>query len=175
MIKNSTKWMYARALDEMLEEAPLDAISVTELCERCGTPRQTFYYHFHDKYDLVAWVYAEDFNVPVEEGLSQENYARRTAAILERMWERRDFYRRAFKDESQNSLRKYIFERNYETGKEALLKATGADSITEAESFILKFNAYGGASTTIDWLLGRLDLPIDEYAELLRERIYSAR
>lgn len=173
MIKDMTKRMYATVLEEMLERSPLDDISVTELCERSGTPRQTFYYHFRDKYDLVAWIYMEDYSVPVEGELSDGNFTKRTATILERMWRRRDFYRRAFKSESQNSLRRYIFERNYENGKGIILRSSGRDSITEAESFLLKFNSYGGTSTTIDWILGTLNLSIDEYAELLCKRIYG--
>ncbi len=29
-----------------------------DLCEKSGADRDTFYYHFRDKYELVAWIYA---------------------------------------------------------------------------------------------------------------------
>lgn len=32
-------------------------IRVTEIYARAGVERLTFYYHFKDKYDLVAWIF----------------------------------------------------------------------------------------------------------------------
>ena len=46
-----------------LEETIYDKNERThQICEYCGTDRQTFYYHFKDKYDLVAWIYQNDLN-----------------------------------------------------------------------------------------------------------------
>ncbi len=38
---------------ELLNEKPLKKISVTEIVNRCGITRNTFYYHFKDIYDLL--------------------------------------------------------------------------------------------------------------------------
>lgn len=38
---------------EMLEKSPLDKITVTNIIERCGINRNTFYYYFRDIYDLL--------------------------------------------------------------------------------------------------------------------------
>lgn len=50
---NFTKEAIVETFIEMLNERPLDKITVRELTERCGVSRNTFYYHFHDVYDLV--------------------------------------------------------------------------------------------------------------------------
>ena len=54
MFKNRTKKLFATELERMLTEMPLSKVRVKDLCERCGAQRQAFYYHFQDKYDLVA-------------------------------------------------------------------------------------------------------------------------
>ena len=51
----STKGEIQAALLELLEQKPLDEITVTELVERCGISRQAFYYHFSDLYGVVDW------------------------------------------------------------------------------------------------------------------------
>ena len=61
-IKDHTKWMFAEAILEIIKTKELSKIRITELCEYCNTDRQIFYYHFKDKYDLVAWIYQNDFN-----------------------------------------------------------------------------------------------------------------
>ena len=49
-----TEHRFAEALKSMMSELPLEEISVAALTRRCKVNRQTFYYHFHDIYDLLA-------------------------------------------------------------------------------------------------------------------------
>ena len=48
-----------QALTELLMEKPFEDISITELCDRAGVNRGSFYYHFVDKYDMVEKFKAE--------------------------------------------------------------------------------------------------------------------
>ncbi|GEM_PF-599713 len=45
---------FKETLIELMKSMPIDEISVTVLCKRCGCHRQTFYYHYTDMYDLIA-------------------------------------------------------------------------------------------------------------------------
>ena len=38
---------------ELAEKKPINKITVKELTQACGITRNTFYYHFHDVYDVV--------------------------------------------------------------------------------------------------------------------------
>ena len=55
-----TEHRLAQALKEMLAKVPLESISVTSLSERCDVSRKTFYYHFHDIYDLLTLVFLNE-------------------------------------------------------------------------------------------------------------------
>ena len=57
---NHTKQDLATTLKALLQEKPLEKISVSELTARCSVSRMTFYYHFKDMYDLVEWMCRED-------------------------------------------------------------------------------------------------------------------
>ena len=55
-----TEYRFAEALKNMMSEVSLDSISVTTLCKKCHVKRQTFYYHFHDIYDLLTLVFLNE-------------------------------------------------------------------------------------------------------------------
>lgn len=54
-VRNRTKSQLDLALRTLLREKAPDQIRVRELTELCGIRRQSFYYHFTDVYDLLAW------------------------------------------------------------------------------------------------------------------------
>ena len=54
---------------ELLEDKPLDKITVREIVEECGVSRNTFYYHFHDIYELIE----EMFNNEVDRIMRDAN------------------------------------------------------------------------------------------------------
>ena len=60
-IQDRTKIMFAEQLEDILRTIPLEKVRVVDLCKRCGATPPTFYYHFHDKYELVAWIFLHDF------------------------------------------------------------------------------------------------------------------
>ena len=47
-----TKKALGASLKKILLQKPLEKITITDLTNDCGVNRQTFYYHFHDIYDL---------------------------------------------------------------------------------------------------------------------------
>jgi len=71
MVKN-TKQVLGDALKEILKEKPFDRVTVKELVEKCGYNRQTFYYHFYDVDDLLAWVFEQDANKVLPETIETD-------------------------------------------------------------------------------------------------------
>ena len=57
IMSDSTKYALARSLKKVLEKKSLDKITITDITDDCGVNRQTFYYHFHDIYELIEWMY----------------------------------------------------------------------------------------------------------------------
>lgn len=55
-----TEYKLAEALKNMMTEMPIDEISVTAIAKKCHVNRQTFYYHFHDIYDLLTLVFLNE-------------------------------------------------------------------------------------------------------------------
>ena len=55
-----TKLWIANKMRELMKYKSIDKIRVTEICKAAGIERPTFYYHFKDKYDLVAWMFFQE-------------------------------------------------------------------------------------------------------------------
>ena len=87
-----TKLWIAAAMKRLMVKKPLDKIRVTEICREAEIERPTFYYHFQDKYDLVAWIFFQDADST--DILSVES----AAAGMNRMRQEMLFYRRAYED-----------------------------------------------------------------------------
>jgi len=45
------------SLRELMNDKPLDKITVRQIAEHSGVTTQTFYNHFSDKYEIVHWAY----------------------------------------------------------------------------------------------------------------------
>ena len=48
------------ALKQLMDQKPLEKITISELMDTCGMRRQHFYYYFTDIYDLLRWMLEEE-------------------------------------------------------------------------------------------------------------------
>ncbi len=166
-----TKAMFAREIEEMMETTPLSRISVKELCRRCSSPRQTFYYHFRDKYELVAWIFFQDLLASgplADEGSGSTGEHLRT--ILGKLQDRRTFYRRAFDGSWEVSILRYVYEFDVELALESLERESG-EPVDATARFAVSFAAYGCMLMCIEWLNGSVDMDVSEMADCLEHCI----
>ncbi len=92
-----------------METKPFSQISVSDICGKCEMNRKSFYYHFKDKYDLVNWIYRTEFIAAAR----QKEYADGWNLLEELcgyFYENRNFYRKTFSVEGQNSFSDYFRE-----------------------------------------------------------------
>lgn len=64
---NHTKKMLADSLRKFLVQKPFSKVTVSEIIRDCGVNRKTFYYHFADINELLAWCFEEDFSRMVQQ------------------------------------------------------------------------------------------------------------
>lgn len=55
--KHKMKEKFAKALLHILETTPLEDVSIKEILEQSKLSKNTFYYYFDDKYELVDWIF----------------------------------------------------------------------------------------------------------------------
>ncbi len=142
-----TKLWIADKMRELMKHKSLDKIRVTEICRAADIERPTFYYHFRDKYDLVAWMfYMNAYDTDI---ISVES----AADSMSRMKNDMSFYRRAYEDSSQNPLWRYMLEyfvaRYTELAKEKL----GTGVLDTQTSYSIRLYCMGAVGMTREWVL----------------------
>ncbi len=150
-MKERTKAMFADALLRVIENKELSKVRVLELCELCGTDRQTFYYHFRDKYDLVAWIYQHDLQ---ETFLTYHSTPSKEQIefLLRRLKDKQYFYSKAFQDMTQNSLFTYMHNANCDITHAIAYERFGGRPLTEKELFSIKFVSYAWVCSIAEWI-----------------------
>ena len=107
---NQTKHLLAESLQELMVTTPLEKISVNDIVDHAGVGRNTFYYHFEDKYDLVNWYFQSGITQFLVERGAYTSWDSLLAAIKDYFWENKVFYCNALAYNGQNSLQKYMFD-----------------------------------------------------------------
>ena len=92
------------SLLKLLDERPLNKISVKDIVEDCGISRGTFYYHFQDKYDLLAYIVQKEILEPVGILLGNNMYKEALTLIFSNLKKDSAFYEKAVRIEGQNSF-----------------------------------------------------------------------
>ena len=142
-----TKMWIADKMREIMKHKPIDKIRVTEIYKAADIERPTFYYHFKDKYDLVAWMFCTDaYGTDITSVAS-------AAAGMNRMKQEILFYKRAYEDSSQNALWHYMVEYFTRRYTELAKKKLGIDILDTQLAYSIRFYCMGAVGMTREWVL----------------------
>ena len=109
--------------------------------------RPTFYFHFKDKYDLVAWMFYTD---AYGTDITSVSYA---AAWMIKMKQQILFYKRAYEDFSQNALWHYMLEYFVRRYTELVKEKLGTDYLDTQLAYSIRFYCMGAVGITQEWVL----------------------
>ena len=107
---SQTKELLASSLQELMLTMPLEKISVNDIVEKAGVGRNTFYYHFEDKFDLVNWYFQKGVVSFLVNSNSYSSWESMLSAMETYFRENRQFYTRALQYTGQNCLMDYMFD-----------------------------------------------------------------
>ena len=142
-----TKHWIADRMRELMKYKPIEKIRVTEICKAADVERPTFYYHFKDKYDLVAWMfYGDAADTDVLSVVS-------AAEGMNRMKREILFYKRAYEDSSQNALWRYMLEYFVKRYTELAKEKLGTDILNPQLAYSIRFYCMGAVGMTQEWVL----------------------
>jgi len=133
-----TKLLIADAFVELCQDTPLRKVSISDIVEKTGKNRKTFYYHFVDKEALIIWKFRYDLgtalqqkfpeNVLIYEPAGEDAITQFPYYITQKSGVRsldhsaffdtfatvlernRNFYTQALLDNAPNALRNYMYD-----------------------------------------------------------------
>lgn len=149
----TTKNAIASGFKVLMEKKPFEKITVSDITSLCGLNRQTFYYHFQDKYDLLNWIFYNEVITVLIDGLTFENWSDKMLQMLYTIKNNSKFYSNALNTEYGNEFRNYLFCISTQIFNEIIDIVTNGYFLEDADKkFISEFYAYGVAGTIIKWV-----------------------
>ncbi len=149
-----TKRALANALKELTRTKSFDKITIHDITEQCGLNRQSFYYHFQDKFELVDWIYYNESISIIIDDLNFDNWDQKILDMLLKMKSEDFFYKDTLKSSSGENFKDCIFKIASELFYNIIERIDiNTDYGTEEKHFISKFYAYGICSVIISWAI----------------------
>ncbi len=133
----NTMLLISDAFVSLCDEMPLRKVSISDIVERTGKNRKTFYYHFENKDKLIVWIFRYDlgqvlkqhfsesvllyenggdeslarfpYYITQKSGVRSLDHAEFFQCFAEVLEGRRNFYRQALVDNGPYSLRNYLY------------------------------------------------------------------
>lgn len=148
-----SKKALAQSLKELIKTKSFDKITVSDITDNCGLNRQSFYYHFQDKYELANWIYYNDVISVVVKDRTFEDWSDGFLEMLSIMKSEQFFYSNIIKIIGQNSFQDYLFQVAKEFFSELINKiAEGKHINDDDKNFIAEFYTFGFVGSISKWI-----------------------
>ncbi len=96
----------------LAETKPIKKITINDITKGCGITRNTFYYYFHDIYDVLDQTIAQELDKL--KGATAETYDQIMFDIIEFAVMYKKVWRNLYKAVGQEELQKYVMTRLHE-------------------------------------------------------------
>lgn len=168
MKRMTAKELLAESFRELAKTKKINKITVKDITENCGYSVATFYRHFNDKYDLIAWAYSRD----VEEIMKKVEYDE--ASWKQALTSAAEYYRK-HRDYLSNlllhtagytSFVRNMSEINYMSLKHKIQDSAKVQKISTKTDMYIRLYCHGTVALTCDWLLGKFEADAEALAEI---------
>lgn len=140
----------AITLKDMMAKQPLETISVLELSKKCGISRKTFYYHYHDTYDLLTQVFLEEKITGVN---NASNFIELVGLVFQYYKDNQSFVDATLQSAGSDLFSEFIYNIFY-TNALRYIKKIDEENILHpnTKKSIARFYAYGYGNSTVYYL-----------------------
>lgn len=167
-----TKKILAATLKQLMKEKPLAKISVGDIVELCELNRNSFYYHFRDKYDLVNWVFYTELAETLGDGDALDSSA---WTLIETLccclYKEKEFYQNALSVDGQNSFSEYFIQML----KTLVAARYEGEPLSDAyRDFYVSFFVDAFACAIFKWLREGAKIPPAQFADMIHKAATGA-
>ncbi len=160
IVKQTTKALLAESLKELSKVKAVDKITIKELTINCGLTPPTFYNHFRDKYELMAWIYNQKVEASLKNFGVTDSFEDVICKWMEIILEDEDFYMNLLKNAvGQNSFRYATNDHAINLLTDWIKERHNLDELPPTICFCLRFYMRAVSEFVNDWALGKWECP----------------
>lgn len=165
-----TKKEIKSSMLRLLQSKSLDSIKVKDLIDDIGISRNTFYYHYHDIYDVLKDIFDDtltEFNKPSTERFEWEKAFQK---MSEDSLIKKNIIKNIFKSRYSDEIKSYVTNivGDVVYGR---IKAEFVSENKQVDEYDLKiittFYKHAVTGTFFEWVYNGMDLPPKEFMEKL--------
>ena len=150
---NFTKKAIRESFIKLLNERPLNKITVKDIVEDCGVNRMTFYYHFKDIYDLVEWACAEDVARALQNKKTYDTWQQGFVQIFHAVRENKVFVMNVYRCVSREQVEKYLVPLTDQLIMGVIAERSAGMTVREEDKqFIAQVHSYSFVGLMLDWI-----------------------
>lgn len=148
-----TKKELAQALKTLVCEKSFDKISIVDITDKCHVNRQTFYYHFDDKYECLSWIYETECFYHFTTSSTLDSWNRSFVKMLEILKANQVFYIRSIQASSLTFVYPLIalLKQHFENTLENIDIKKNVQK--QEEVSLSEFLAYGCTGIILNWVV----------------------
>jgi probable dihydroxyacetone kinase regulator len=152
-LSDITKKAFANSLKKLLSKKSLNKITVIDIVKDCEVNRQTFYYHFHDIYDLVEWIYINETIKALDGKKTYDTWQQGFLNIFEYILENKEFVKNTYYSISRSNLEQYLYKETYNLLINVVEEeAIGMKVKEDVKNFIANFYKYAFVGLMLEWI-----------------------
>ena len=171
--RRTTKELIADSFLELSEKKSVDKITVKEIIANCGLTTTTFYNHFHDKYDLMIWIYATSAE-KIMNRIGKDGYQWRDTLSdgVKYAIENKNFLVNAIEHTSgYDSFINNISKVNLKVFLECIKSSGNFKEIPADIKILAKIYVYGTVCMMCEWLIGENFVAVEDFVKLLEDAL----
>lgn len=173
IVKQSTKNLLAESLKELAKKKSVDKITVKEIAQNCGLTAQTFYNHFRDKYDLIAWIYSTEAE-KIMRKVDFKNYTWKNtlADWIIYSIENKNFLKNLILNTSgSDSFINYVSNVNIKIMSDYIKRSQKIENLSIDIEISVKVYCYGTVCVLCEMILKDLPIPTEDFIKFLENAL----
>ncbi len=171
-----TKRAISAGFKELMRHKSFDRITIADITEKCGLNRQTFYYHFQDKYELINWIYYNDYIADLSENVTLENWCDKIQELLAKMKKEAYFFENAFRSSGYNEFEKYLLLFTNELFIDIIQKLDKNNEISKDDmEFNAQFYSFGSVGMIVSWAKTGMSSTPEDIVLHIKNFVYDTR
>ena len=173
MKRKTAKELLADSFRELAAEKNIDKITVRDVVENCDYSTATFYRHFKDKYDLIAWDYSRDIERIIDQvGKNQASWQQALSDAAAYYESNKGYLQNLLLHTTgYDSFLRYMNEINHDSLKERILLASGLNELDEKTEMFIRCYCLGTVNLTCEWILGKYNVQKDDLVDIYEKAL----
>ena len=171
MKRKTAREILAESFRDLAVSKPVDKITVPNIIENCGYSKTTFYRLFKDKYDLMAWDYAQRLQAIIGQTAKEDYEWKQILLDVALLYnEQKDYLRNLLlHTRGYESFSRHMKRLNIEGLTKCVLNASGMKELDIKTEMYVRTYCQGTVDLSCDWIMGTYQVTPEELAAVFED------